>query len=163
MLEQNRSDAMHKSIGQEAIKPNPALKPFEVLIGVWKTEGTHPYLPGKFFHGRSSFEWIEGGAFLMIRSEIDEPEIPSGISIIGSDDVAGDFFILYFDERGISRKMQTSFKGKVWTWWRDNPQFAQRFTATLSEDGRTLTSKGEMCKDGGDWEPDLQLTYRRAP
>ncbi|HEY4127564.1 MAG TPA: hypothetical protein VGN70_05925 [Gammaproteobacteria bacterium] len=153
---------MSKTIGREAIKPNPALKAFEIFLGEWKTEGTHPYLPGKTFHGRSSFEWIEGGAFLMIRSEIDEPEIPSGITIIGRNDVAGEFFMLYFDERGVSRKMQTTLKGNIWTWWRDDPKFSQRFTGTLTDGGRTLISKGEMSKDGGDWEPDLQLTYKRV-
>jgi hypothetical protein len=153
---------MSKTIGQEAIKPNPALKAFEILVGEWKTEGTHPYLPGKTFHGRSSFEWIEGGAFLMMRSEVDEPEIPSGMTIIGSDDVAGDFFMLYFDERGVSRKMQTTLKDKVWSWWRDDPKFSQRYTGTLTDGGRTLISKGEMRKDGGAWAPDLQLVCRRV-
>jgi hypothetical protein len=153
---------MSKPIGHEAVKPNPALQAFAVLIGEWKTEGTHPYLPGNTFHGRSSFQWIEGGAFLMMRSEIDEPEIPSGISIIGSDDSAGTCFMLYFDERGVSRKMQTTCKDGVWTWWRDDPKFSQRFTSTLSDGGKTLVSKGEMSKDGRAWEPDLQLTSRRA-
>lgn len=153
---------MNKPIGHEAIKPNPALKPFEVLVGEWKTEGTHPYLPGKTFHGRSSFEWVEGGAFLMMRSEIDEPEIPSGMSIIGSDDATGECFMLYFDERGVSRKMQTAFKDNVWTWWRENPEFSQRFTGTLTEGGRALTMKGEMSKNGAAWEPDLQLICKRT-
>ena len=153
---------MSRPIGQEAVKPNPALQAFEVLVGIWNTEGTHPYLPGKTLHGRSSFEWIEGGAFLMMRSEIDEPEIPSGISIIGSDDAAGRYFMLYFDERGVSRKMQTTLQDGVWTWWRDDPKFSQRFTSTFTDGGRTLTSRGEMSKDGGAWEPDLQLVCRRA-
>jgi hypothetical protein len=145
----------------EAQKQNPALEKFSMFIGEWVTTGTHPYVPGKIFHGRASFEWLEGGAFLIVRSEIDEPEIPTGISILGSDDKTGEYFVLYFDERGISRKYDVSFEGKVMTWSRTSPEFSQRMVLTLSDDGKTIVSKGEMSKDGGVWEPDLELTYTR--
>src|SRR5687767_7275818 len=79
----------------EAAIPNPALKPLSVLIGEWTTVGTHGLVPDTTFHGRTSFEWLEGGAFLMMRSEIDEPGIPSGIAIFGSDDDLGEYFMLY--------------------------------------------------------------------
>src|SRR5438034_9356528 len=78
----------------EASIPNPALEPFAVLVGKWKTVGTHPLVPGTTFHGHTSFDWLEGGAFLVMHSEIDEPEIPSGIAIFGSDDAAGEYFML---------------------------------------------------------------------
>src|SRR4051812_41170194 len=98
--------------GNEAQKQNPALEPFSIFVGEWSTTGTHPYVPGTTFHGRASIQWIKGGAFLTWRTEIDEPEIPTGISIIGSDDKSGEYFILYFDERGISRKYDVTIKGK---------------------------------------------------
>ena len=44
-----------------------------------------------------------------MRSEIDEPEIPSGLAIFGSDNATGEYFMLYFDERGVSRKYNVSF------------------------------------------------------
>jgi hypothetical protein len=90
---------MTNLIGSEARKANPTLEPFEPLIGEWRTSGTHPLVPGKTFHGRASFSWIEGGAFLIWRSEMDEPEIPSGTAILGSDDAEGTFSVLYLDER----------------------------------------------------------------
>src|SRR5262245_36208060 len=95
---------MTANIGHEALMPNPALKPFAALVGEWQTTGSHPYVPGVTFHGRTSFAWHEGGAFLIMRSEIDEPDIPSGVAVFGSDDVAESYFMLYFDERGVSRK-----------------------------------------------------------
>ncbi len=110
---------MTKLIGSEARKSNPTLKPFEPLIGEWRTTGTHPLVPGKTFHGRASFSWIEGGAFLILRSEVDEPEIPSGTAILGSDDAEGTFSMLYFDERGVSRKYGVNISGDVMTWTRD--------------------------------------------
>ena len=66
--------------------PNPALQPFGILIGTWNTTGTHDLVPDTILHGRTSFEWLEHGAFLLMRSEIDDPRFPRGIAIIGSDD-----------------------------------------------------------------------------
>ncbi len=81
---------MARDSKNEASIPNPALQPLSALVGEWKTIGTHAEVPGTTFHGRASFKWIEGGAFLIWRSEIDEPEIPSGIAIFGSDNATGE-------------------------------------------------------------------------
>lgn len=148
------------TIGSEAAIPNPALKDFAPLVGEWQTTGHHALLPGTTFHGRVSFAWIEGGAFMMMRTEIDEPGIPSGISIFGSDDATGQCFMLYFDERGVSRKYDASVSENRLTWWRDEPSFSQRATLTL-EDRDRMVSKGEMSREGADWENDLALTYSR--
>lgn len=145
----------------EASKPNPALKSFSRLIGTWKTVGTHPMVPGKTFHGRTSFAWVEGGAFLVMRTEIDEPEIPSGISIFGTDDKTGECSMLYFDERCVSRHYEVGMRDNVLTWWRTAPDMSQRFTATISADGRTIAGRGELSRDGTNWEGDLALDYTR--
>ena len=87
--------------------PNPALKKLNFLVGEWKTVGTHPLVPDTIFHGHTSFDWLEGGAFLIMHSEIDEPQIPSGIAIFGSDDSNKEFYMLYFDERHVSRKYES--------------------------------------------------------
>jgi hypothetical protein len=144
----------------EAAIPNEALKPFDVFIGTWKTVGTHPALPGITLHGRTSFEWLEGGAFLIMYSEIDEPGVPSGIAIVGSDKTNGEFSMLYFDERGVSRRLEVKLHDGVMTWSRNAPEFSQRVTLAVSSDGRTMTARAEMSKNGP-WEPDLELTYTR--
>lgn len=117
-------------IGHEALIPNPALEPLTFLIGTWRTTGAHPLLPGKPLHGRTSFAWHQGGAFLIMHSEIDEPEIPSGVAIIGSDDAAGTCAMIYFDERGISRHYAIETGPRTMTWRRDDPQFRQTMTFT---------------------------------
>jgi hypothetical protein len=153
---------MPQSVKHEAAMPNPALKPLNALVGTWNTVGTHPLVPGTTFHGRTTFDWIEGGAFLIMHSRIDEPEIPSGIAVFGSDDATGECSMLYFDERGVSRRYEVSLQGGVWRWWRNAPGLSQRFTGAISADGRTIVSRGEMSRDGTSWEPDLELTYTRA-
>lgn len=152
---------MARKIGHEALKPNPAVRPLEGLVGSWKTVGTHPYLPGKTLHGRAAFEWIEGGAFLLMRSEIDEPEIPSGVAIFGSDDATGECYMLYFDERDVSRKYDVSIERNGLRWQRSSPDLSQRMVLTIAADRKTIFSKGEMSRDGGAWEPDLELNYSR--
>jgi hypothetical protein len=146
----------------EASIPNPALKPLSVLIGEWTTVGTHDLVPGTTYHGRTSFAWLEGGAFLIMHSETDEPDIPSGIAILGSDDALEEYFMLYFDERGVSRRHDVSMHDNVLKWWRNAPGFSQRNTLTIVDDGRTIIGKGELSKDGVSWEKDLDLTYTRV-
>jgi hypothetical protein len=153
---------MAKSTDNEAAKPNPALASLSVLVGTWDTVGTHPLVPGKTFHGRTSFEWIEGGAFLIMRSQIDEPEIPSGIAVFGTDDASGECCMLYFDERGVSRRYEATFRDNEWRWWRNATGFSQRFVGSVAADGRTIVSHGELSRDGEHWEPDLALTYTRG-
>ena len=151
---------MATTIGLEAAIPNPALKPLSFLVGEWRTEGSHPMLPGKILHGRTSFDWSDGGAFLVMRSEIDEPEVPSAIAIFGTDDDAKECSLLYFDERGVSRRYMVALRSDGLHWWRDAPGFSQRFAATIADGGKRMVGHGELNR-GDRWEPDLQLTYTR--
>ena len=43
---------------------DPALEPFEALIGTWATEATHPQVDA-VVHGRVTYEWLEGGHFIV--------------------------------------------------------------------------------------------------
>ena len=70
--------------------------------------------------------------------------------------------MLYFDERDVSRRYEVRLREGVIEWSRNDPEFSQRFIATLSVDGRTIVAGGEMSREGGSWEPDLQLTYTRS-
>jgi hypothetical protein len=153
---------MSRRLAPEATKPNPKIQSLQQLIGTWSTTGHHPMVPGTTFHGRTSFEWIEGGAFLMMRSEIDEPEIPSGMAIIGSDDSSDVMTMIYFDERGVSRIYELTAEGNVVRWWRNSPEISQRCAVTVSEDGKTMQTKAEFSKDHGPWGQDLELTYTRV-
>jgi hypothetical protein len=147
--------------GNPSAKPNPALKALDILIGEWNTTGSHPYFPGTTFHGKTSFKRIEGGAFIMMSSHTDENEIPDGMAIIGSDDSTEEFFMLYFDERNVSRKYDLSATGKTITWWRNAADFKQKNTLIISADGNSIEGKGQMCREGKEWEDDLSLNYTR--
>jgi hypothetical protein len=153
---------MNQHSMQEASIPNPALKPLSILIGNWSTTGTHPMIPDTILHGRSSFEWLENGAFLMWRSEIDEPGVPSGIAIFGSDDSAEAFSMLYFDERGVSREFEATLHDNVWKMWRNVHGFSQRSTGTIVDGGNAIIWQSELSRDDATWQKDLELTFKRV-
>jgi hypothetical protein len=142
--------------------PNPRLAAFEPLIGVWTTVGRHSMMPGITLHGQAAFEWHEGGAFLRMRSEIEEPGIPSAIAIIGSDDQADVFTMLYFDERAVSRRYEVAMDGAVLRWSRTAPGFSQRYVLTVAPDGNTMRGVSELSKDDATWDRDLELSYTRV-
>ena len=97
----------------------------------------------------------------MWHSEIDQEGFPAGIAIFGSDDGTGEYFMMYFDERKVSRKYEVSFQDGVLTWWRNAPGFSQRYTWTIIDNGNAINSKGQLSKDGKTWENDLELTFTR--
>jgi hypothetical protein len=149
------------SIGVKAKISNSALKPLEFLLGEWRTTGSHPERAGRVLSGRTSFQWHEGGAFLIMRTQIGEPEFPDGLAIIGSDNVAGTFTMTYFDERGISRVYDMTVGDRTVTWSRDDPKFSQSNTITADASSNTLVGKGRMSKDGGAWGDDLSQVFHR--
>ena len=152
---------MDKASNKAAIS-NPYLKSFDILVGEWETAGTHPLVSGTILYGHASFKWIEGGAFLIMHSIIYHEKFPDGIAIFGSDNSLGKYFMLYFDERGVSRKHDVVFQDNVLKWWRNEPRFSQRYTFTFIDNGNTVISKGKLSKDNKTWEKDLDLTYTRV-
>ncbi|HEX8239624.1 MAG TPA: hypothetical protein VF574_07790 [Allosphingosinicella sp.] len=150
----------YPSTGAKARVPNPALKPLEFLIGEWRTAGTHPMVPGETLAGRTSFSWHEGGAFLIMRSQVDKPKFPDGVAIIGSDGGSGKLTMIYFDERLVSRILDVTAGERSVTWRHDDPEFTQ--ILTIAAEGDQLVSKGRMSRKGGEWEDDLSQVFTRA-
>jgi len=141
---------------------NSGLEPLSFLIGTWETQGRHPALGENAFKGRASFEWFEDGAFILMRSSFEEPRVPTAVAVFGCDDAVGSFYMLYFDVRGVSRKYDVAVDENGWRWWRDAPEFSQRFTVTVARDHRSMVGRGELSRDGSAWDADLDVTYLRA-
>ena len=140
-----------------------ASEAFEPFLGTWDTTGAHGMLPGIVLHGRASFDRLEPGGFLRVRSSVREDVgIPAGVAILGGDGDSGRYALLHHDERGVTRIYDASLEDGVLRWWRDAPDFAQRYTLTPSPDGRSMIGRGELCRDGSTWQQDLDLTYTRA-
>jgi hypothetical protein len=143
----------------EQTAPHPDLEPMNALIGAWSTSATHPAFPSVVVSGHATFEWLEGRHFLIGRSRTDHPDFPDGLTVLGAE---GDALAMhYYDSRGVQRTYGASMRDGVLTFWRDAPGFSQRFTGTLSDDGNTLAGLWHLSRDGSNWDPDLEITFRR--
>ena len=137
---------------------HPALEPFEALIGTWDTEAKHR-LVDEVVPGSVTYEWLEGGRFLILRSRNEHELFPDAISVIGAPEAGDGLVMEYFDQRGVRRTYGTSFEDGVWRWWRDHPGFEQRFTARVAPDG--FEGLSQLARTPGDFKDDLKVVYRR--
>ena len=138
---------------------NPALQPFDALIGTWATEATHPKLPGVVVPGSITFEWLEGGQFLVQRSHNDHELLPDAICVIGAPETGDGLVMEYFDSRGVRRTYGISLEDGVLRMWRDAPGFDQRFAAPIAPE--TFEGVHELAETPGAWKDDLKVSYRR--
>jgi hypothetical protein len=139
---------------------DPALEPFDALIGTWVTEATHPMFDG-VVPGTLTFEWLEGGRFIVQRSHNDHEAFPDAICVIGAPEDADGLVMEYFDSRGVRRTYGIALEDGVLRMWRDAPGFDQRYSATIGHDGFEGTF--QLARTPGDWQDDLHVVYRRAP
>ena len=153
-------DTTNAQSSPQAPQPNPALVRLAAFVGEWEWEASVGGQP--IGRGRTVFEWLEGGAFLVEHSDAEQAEFPNGTTIIGGDDSTETYCMLYFDSRVVSRIYQMSLRDGVWTLWRDAPGFLQRFTGTFIGDGRTIRGRWEKSGDGVQWEHDFDLTYTKV-
>jgi hypothetical protein len=150
----------------------PAARPaslahLDVLVGGWDMEaafGAGYFGPGSQAvtarGGRTVFEWLEGGFFLLQRFTVDDTAAPSGLAVIGASGDADALTQHYYDSRGVARVYQMTLRGSTWTIWREAPGFWQRYTAQVS--ANAITGAWENSPDGQDWKHDFGLTYTRS-
>ncbi len=136
-----------------------ALEPFDALIGTWATEATHPMFEG-VVPGSISFEWLEGGRFLVQRSRNDHEQFPDAICVVGAPERGDGLVMEYFDSRGVRRTYGVAIEDGVLRMWRDEPGFDQRYSATIEQGG--FEGQWQLARAPDAWQDDLHVTYRRA-
>jgi hypothetical protein len=117
--------------------------------------------------GRAVFEWALDRQFVLQRSQADHPDAPDGLTIIAAEDDGESYVHHYFDSRGVVRVYRMTFRDGLWTLARETPDFTpldffQRYTGTFSADGRSITGRWELSRDGSTWDPDFALDYVRV-
>jgi hypothetical protein len=137
---------------------DPLLAPFDALIGTWDTEARHR-LMDEVVRGSATFEWLEGGRFVVQRAHNDHPLLPDSISVIGRPEEGEGLVMEYFDSRGVRRTYGISLEDGLLRWWRNFPGFDQRTYAQLGADEFELVN--QLAETPGEWQDDLRATYRR--
>jgi hypothetical protein len=149
---------------------NRVLDRLDALVGEWRMQAS---IAGQIVaSGRTMFDWLESRSFLVQHAEADPllPGTPAGwienspmpvTTMFGLDDTTEQFCMLYADARNVFRIYQMTLDESGWTIWRDAPGFFQRFTATFSADGNTITGGWDGSPDGSTWERDFDQTYTK--
>ncbi|WP_052372530.1 hypothetical protein [Amycolatopsis taiwanensis] len=139
---------------------NPALQPLELLVGDWEMDLFNAEFlpdPETRVRGSATFAWVEQGAALVMRQG------DNATWIIGRDDSADDFHVLYSDNRGVSRVYRMTFDGHRWTLQRNTAEFSQRFEATIGTEGTTIEGRWEKSFDAGEnWQHDFNINYTKT-
>jgi hypothetical protein len=108
--------------------------------------------------GSAAIQWL-GDAFLEMRATFGE-DYGTWHWVIGRSDAREQLVLLYHDERGVLRVFDMSFGDGEWTLVREDPDFHQRFIATVAED--RIDGRWEASEDGGaTWRKDFDLIFER--
>ncbi len=125
--------------------PNPDLKSLDRLVGTWELSGG--------VHGRVTYEWMEGGFFLLQRVDLEQDGQPiRGIEIIGHERPFGaepseEIKSRYYDTLGNTLDYVYEMEGDTLTIWGGHKGSPAYYRGTFSADGNSTT--GEWVYPGG--------------
>jgi hypothetical protein len=140
---------------------NPAVGSLDVLVGDWSLT-----LTGAWFlesrevcqHGHATARWL-GDAFIELEAELEGK--PMWHFVFGRSDPVGQLFALYHDPRPTSRMFRMSLTGGHWEMLREDPDFHQRFVATIA--GDRIDGRWDASDDNGaTWRKDFDLIFERV-
>jgi hypothetical protein len=146
---------------EQPTKPAPELKSMEVLIGKWNNEIQFKSDPDNEGTGWVTYEWMEGGFFIVEHFEqtFKKERAHKGISIIDYDRQSQTCLSHFFDSHGNIRTYKLSIRDGVFmitgAW--------ERYKGEISEDGDTITGTWEQAKDGSNWEYLCDVKQTRFP
>jgi len=133
----------------------------ETLVGEWNLTMTGAWFLDSLedeVQGKATIEWLND-AFLHLRSELGE-EHSSWDWVIGRSDAHEELTLLYHDDRGVCRVFAMTFADGEWTLSRVDPDFHQRWIATVEPD--RIVGRWEASEDGGaTWRTDFELIWER--
>ncbi len=140
---------------------NPALEALDVLVGGWSLTLTDAwFLESRDVrhNGHAVVRWV-GDAFIELQAEMEGE--PVWHFIFGRSDANELLIALYHDPRPTSRVFHMTFGNGEWTLLREDPDFHQRFVATVAND--RIHGRWDASEDAGaTWRKDFDLTFERT-
>jgi hypothetical protein len=147
--------------GREALLP---------LVGKWHTEGAQlegPLGPAAPFVAVETFEWLDGGHFLVHRLDGRFGKQPAACIEIMGKDSEGLFAQTYYNDGNVNKWRIVQQGGEKLVLTGEWPSgsatpFKVRYTMTFTEAGNVLEGNWEQSHDGADWRVFLEARATRA-
>jgi hypothetical protein len=130
--------------------PHPKLRTLDPLVGTWTVSGSEG------LRGQVTYEWMEGGYFLVQHVELEHGgERTRGVEYIGYDEESQALRSHYFGTGQILEYVY-EVSGDTLTIWFGEAGSPARYTGTFSEDGTTNT--GAWSWPGGGYDSTITRT-----
>ena len=140
---------------------NEELAKLEMLVGEWTLTMTDAWFldsPDMRVSGEATLAWLDD-SFLELRGSLGTDQ-GSWHWVIGRSDAREQLVLLYHDDRGVLRVFDMAFGDGKWTLTREDPDFHQRFIATVADD--RIDGRWEASEDAGaTWRKDFDLIFER--
>lgn len=133
---------------QPPLKPNSDLKPLQRLVGRWKVSGPE-------IDGHITYEWMEGGFFMMQRFDfVHEDHRVKGIEIIGhlqpfGEAPSADIKSRIYDTAGNTFDYVYEMEGDTLTIWGGEKGSPAYYKGVFSADGNTCAGAWVYPGGGG--------------
>ena len=129
---------------QQPAEPNPALRSLDRLVGAWDISGPE-------ISGRVTFEWMEGGFFLVQHVDLVQGGgRVRGVEYIGHDGGTGTLRSHYFGSSGEILEYAYELEGDTLRIFFGGVGSPAKFEGRFSDDGETNT--GAWTWPGGGYE-----------
>jgi hypothetical protein len=132
---------------EQPSEPNPNFRSLDRLVGTWEMSGD--------VDGRVSFEWMEGGFFLVQRVDLVQyGQSIKGLEVIGHERQFGaepseDIKSRFYSNTGDTLDYVYELEGDILTIWAGERGSPAYYRGTFSEDGDTLTGAWHYPGGGG--------------
>lgn len=142
----------------ELPEPAPELKQLDYFAGTWILEGEMkpgPMGPGGKLTETDRNEWMEGGFFLVVRSEFTIPSMGSGtgVAYLGYDSNEKVYTYDEFNSMGEAIHSKGAVDGDTWTWSgeRKMDRIAKTRWVVKIVSPTSYNFKFEISQDGANW------------
>lgn len=139
---------------QESAVPSPALKVLDVMVGTWDLKG-RDFTTNAEIGGQSTFEWLEGGFFLVHRFRLGYAGKQfAGVEYIGYDEKRRHLRTHVFSNQNPDPLEYTwEVDADTFTNWFGDVGASNRYKGRFSEDKNTLIGQWEW--PGGGYEASM--------